>query len=73
MHKDQIKLPAATAHEFRDLCVQHVTQQKTLNDLAGRPILNVTFKHHLLIHAGQRTLYQNPRMGFEFQGGDLMG
>ena len=50
----------------------HVRQQQALKDLAGRRTFNVTFKHHWLIHAGHRAMFQNPRMGWCFQGEDLM-
>ena len=38
----------------------------------GVKIFNVTFKHHWLLHAGHRAMFQNPRMGWCFQGEDLM-
>ena len=72
VYKDQFKFPDGVGSEFRDLCLKHVKQQQELKDFAGHRIFNVTFKHHWLIHAGQRGMFQNPRMGWCFQGEDLM-
>ena len=66
------EFPPDICEEFRDLCVAHVRQQQALKDFAGRRTFNVTFKHHWLIHAGHRAMFQNPRMGWCFQGEDLM-
>ena len=69
---DFCQLPPGIADTFRDLCVRHVQEQQELNVLAGRRILNVTFTLHLLIHAGQRAKYQNPRLRFASRGRDLL-
>ena len=59
--------------EIFALCVKHVRkQQQALRDFAWRRILNVTFNPHWLVHAGQRSFFLNPRMGWCLQGGDIM-
>ena len=71
-YKDQFKFPPEFAVRFRDLCITHVKQQQELKDFSDYKIFNVTFKHHWLVHAGHRAQFQNPRMGWCFQGEDLM-
>ena len=59
--------------EIFALCVKHVRkQQQALRDFAWRRIFNVTFNPHWLVHAGQRSFFLNPRMGWCLQGEDLM-
>ena len=59
--------------EIFALCVKRVRkQQQALRDFAWRRILNVTFNPHWLVHAGQRSFFLNPRMGWCLQGEDLM-
>ena len=72
LYRDQFKFPAAVGLEFRDLCVTHVRQQQALKDFAWRRIFNVTFKPHWLVHAGHRSFFLNPRMGWCLQGEGLM-
>ena len=71
-YKSDFKFPAPIAAEFKKLCLLHVRQQQALYQFGGHRVFNITFKHHWLVHAGHRALYQNPRMGWCFMGEDLM-
>ena len=72
LYRSDFKLPRPIAEEVRNLCWAHVRQTKELMNYSDRRIFNVTFKHHWLLHAGHRARFQNPRMGWCFQGEDLM-
>ena len=72
LYRSDFKLPRPIVEEVRNLCWAHVRQTKELMNYSDRRIFNVTFKHHWLLHAGHRAMFQNPRMGWCFQGEDLM-
>ena len=72
LYKSDFRFPPEVAEEFRNECWAHVRQVKELMNYKGVKIFNLTFKHHWLLHAGHRAMYQNPRMGWCFQGEDLM-
>ena len=62
------------AKSFNACCWRTCATHKPRNSsqMSGGNSLLYSNKHHWLIHAGHRAMFQNPRMGWCFQGVDLM-
>ena len=63
-HSDEVMLPIARVHSFRnaiDVFLANYTWLAACSDARGQLLFNVTPKFHWLWHLGERSMYLHPR------------